>query len=814
MCCPSSTGGSPRLREEGERSDLERHWGRIEAVARLFLQDEESHCREREPAFFELAFGIPGEGMEETVEISLEGGVTFRLRGRIDRVDRVGEGAYEIWDYKTGSAGAFQEPKAYERGRVLQHALYALAGERVLKRILGADVRVVKSGYFFASPKGDGERISRTPGEWGSLGVVLRLLFEMLKGGVFPAGCEKKLCGFCDYRAVCGGEEAASRTLDLGLDPFALRGAYEAVALFPEVEEPDLSGVREELKGYLDLVRRHLPEDPPPRGWCPLQRVLRSALARARYLDLEHNPSLVQVLKGLESNAHVTLNRWPDADMAHGQQTAFEGFREGVVKPALCQWSRYCHAPVMDLVVPAVEQYRLRREKESTLNYGDLLLRATALVRENPEVRGTFQKRFTHLLVDEFQDTDPIQAEMPVLLAGKGVKETSWRRVKVRPGALFVVGDPKQSIYRFRRADIDTYNEVKRIIRASGGLVLALTSNFRSLPPVCAWANGVFRDQLPQESTPEQAAFERLDPYQEAREGDVRKITLSRVPHHRENKIVQEDAERIAAFIARAIEEGHPVHRSASEVRAGLGPLAAPGDFLILLRYRAHLAAYGRALEARGIPFQVTGAGGFGGSEEVGHLVSLLKAVAEPEDRISLVAALRGPFFGISDDLLYRYRRGGGRFSIYAQPDGRADAEAAHAVCGASRACGGIAPGRRTCPRRRRSAVSWTTWASCPWPSPGRPGRPARGTCSRSWRSGSGTRGRSPTPFPSWWTGWPVSGKGRRRCSRRRPSPSPGRGKACRGPRPARWTWPSGRRTGGCWRTTRPMRWTGTWRRW
>ena len=473
------------------------------------------------------------------------------------------------------------------------------------------------------------------------------------------------------------GAPVLQRVMDLGLDPFALRGAYEAVALFPEVEvvreeveEPDFAGVRKALKAYLDRARNDLPDEQPPKGWCPLQRVLRTALARARHLNLEDNPSLVQVLKGLEGRPKATLNRWPDADIARGQQKAFEGFRDGVVTPALNEWRCFCHAPIMDLAVPAVEHYRERREKESALNYNDLLLKASALVRDNPEVRGYFQGRFTHLLVDEFQDTDPIQAEVILLLAGEGVEETSWRKVRVRPGALFVVGDPKQSIYRFRRADIDTYNEVKRILRASGGLVLALTANFRSLPPVCAWANGVFEEQFPRESIREQAAFEGLDPYQEGQEGGVRKITLPKVPYHREKEIVRLDAERIASFVAQAIEEGFPIHRTASEVQAGRGPHAGPGDFLILLRYRAHLAAYGKALEARGIPFQMTGAGDFGNSEEMAHLLSLLRAVAEPEDRISLVAALRGPFFGISDDLLYRYRRGGGRFSLYAHLEG------------------------------------------------------------------------------------------------------------------------------------------------
>jgi len=135
----------------------------------------------------------------------------------------VGAREYEVWDYKTGSARRYQDPKAYRQGRVLQHALYAQAAKRVLQGILGAEVRVVRSGYFFASPKGEGERISRTPGDWQNLGEVLSLLFEMLRQGVFPAGYDKPSCGYCDYKAACGGVEAVERTLakmgDARLEP-------------------------------------------------------------------------------------------------------------------------------------------------------------------------------------------------------------------------------------------------------------------------------------------------------------------------------------------------------------------------------------------------------------------------------------------------------------------------------------------------------------------------------------------------------------------------------------------------------------------
>ena len=161
--------------------------------------------------------------------------------------------------------------------------------------------------------------------------------------------------------------------------------------------------------------------------------------------------------------------------------------RSGVIAatPSSCECSR----------MPRRHSRELRRDLGG-LNYQDLLLQAAALLRDKPKIREYFRQRFTHLLVDEFQDTDPIQAEVMLLLTADDPKQTDWHRCKPVPGSLFVVGDPKQSIYRFRRADIVTYSEVKRIIEQNGKLV-ALTTNFRSQKPVIDWVNETFEQILP-----------------------------------------------------------------------------------------------------------------------------------------------------------------------------------------------------------------------------------------------------------------------------------------------------------------------------
>lgn len=108
---------------------------------------------------------------------------------------------------------------------------------------------------------------------------------------------------------------------------------------------------------------------------------------------------------------------------------------------------------------------------------GDLLReRARNLLRDNEQVRRDLQGRFTHIFVDEFQDTEPLQAEVLMLLASADPTISDWRQVCVVPGKLFIVGDPKQAIYRFRRADVGLYFDVKDRLVAGGAVAIQLTT--------------------------------------------------------------------------------------------------------------------------------------------------------------------------------------------------------------------------------------------------------------------------------------------------------------------------------------------------
>ena len=472
-----------------------------------------------------------------------------------------------------------------------------------------------------------------------------------------------------------GSPELLEGLQELDVDVRDLQDYYRVLSTYTDVDVviahvpcPDMAAARQELYALLDWAEKAIPEEAPEHGWDSLQELLRTALRRRRIFDLDDDIVLLRLLADIDRSGGITLNRWNSPEDAKQAKDRFETFRNGYLEPALRQRREYRHAPIIEFILPAIAHYGELKMEKSRLNYQDLLINTATLLGQNPEVCAYFQGRYTHLMVDEFQDTDPIQAEIMFYLTGQEQSEKDWRMLQPRPGSLFVVGDPKQSIYRFRRADIDTYNEVKRLIVAGGGAVLHLTTNFRSLDALGEWANPVFRTLLSDNETRFQAAFEGLDTVR-AVAGDyqcgLRKISIPKIKYHKAEEIARVDADRIAACISQALAGGMSFSRTDEERLAGLTEKPRPVDFLILMRYKANMDLYASALESRGIPYQIAGGEGFSQSPELLDLLKLLRSLLDPGDAVRLVAVLRGRFFGISDSRLYRFKRDGGSFDIY-----------------------------------------------------------------------------------------------------------------------------------------------------
>jgi len=470
----------------------------------------------------------------------------------------------------------------------------------------------------------------------------------------------------------------------IDIDARDLKDCYRNLMAYPDVEiaredapAPDPAPVRTRLKELLDWAEKVLPDSEPEKGLDTLQQMLRMALRRRRFLGLDNDITLLRLLTALDKKGDVVLKRWNSGDDAKAARDAFADFREHHIIPVLRTWREHRHARIINFVLPAIDLYNQRKRECSKLNFQDLLMNTAALLQDNPEVRQYFQKRYSHLLVDEFQDTDPIQAEIMFYLTGRNVNEKNWRKLVPGPGSLFVVGDPKQAIYRFRRADIDTYNEVKRLLATSGGTVLHLTTNFRSVQAIGEFVNPAFQSLFPEEADDFQAAFASLDTVRTNGDGKCYGVRINNIPKLNGNKqlgIVQVDAVRIARWIRWAIDGGILLSRSRDELEAGLTEKPAPGDFMIILRYKTYMDEYARALEKHGIPFQIAGGNGFSQSVEMAEVLKVLKAVIDPDNPVQLAAALRGGLFGLSDNQLWRFKQAGGRFNFMTEvPTGYVD---------------------------------------------------------------------------------------------------------------------------------------------
>jgi ATP-dependent helicase/nuclease subunit A len=545
---------------------------------------------------------------------------------------------------------------------------------------------------------------------------------EEVEDGVFRETCWQDFLAETRLRH----EEILRDLDEVGLLPDDLKDAFEAVSLYPEVapapgrlEPPDYASARTSLNVFLDralylLVMNRLDEkavvfalagtglsrtdfaeklgavflrrddtargrigrgfDPevirelvhriletrPENGYDPVQSLMVRLSRRRKNLGFNDHRVLMESLELFEKKAAVTKSRWASKEEAEDFQLAFEDFRDAVAAPVLLAWREFRHAKILSFLGPAVEFHRARRAGASKLNFQDQLLIASRLLQENPEVRAYFRKRFARILVDEFQDTDPVQAEVLFFLAGGPEDERDWMNIRPEPGALFLVGDPKQSIYRFRRADIDIYNFVKGRIRESGGEVLELTANFRSLPCIADWVNPAFEGVFPAEANAHQARFA---PLKTVREGcadalsGVLRATVPVVKGKKEKTIAALDAARIADFVAWSCSG-----RLRVATKKGTSRPAAPGDFLMLFRYKKNMELYARELERRGLPYEISGSEAFADSPEIGEIIRLLQALKDPADPVAAVAVLRGVFFGLSDQVLLEHRAAGGGF--------------------------------------------------------------------------------------------------------------------------------------------------------
>jgi len=295
------------------------------------------------------------------------------------------------------------------------------------------------------------------------------------------------------------------------------------------------------------------------------------------------------------------------------------------------------------------DAYAEAKRAAALLDFDDLLHKARALLRAHEPVRRALAARFRHVLVDEFQDTDPVQAEILFLLAGEGAHDTPWHRRRLEPGRLFLVGDPKQSIYRFRGADVNAYLRVRETVRGRfPGHVLEIAANFRSVPPVIDYVNRRFAPLL---ADPGQPGFQRLAATVDRTPHDLPAVAALDIADEHDQKpksdaLRQAEAERVADACARLVGT-LAVRGETNEPRP-----CQPGDIALLAPTGTSLWLYERALEERGIPIATQAGKGLYRRQEVHDLIALARTLADPRDTLAFGALMRGPLVGLTEEQL------------------------------------------------------------------------------------------------------------------------------------------------------------------
>lgn len=293
--------------------------------------------------------------------------------------------------------------------------------------------------------------------------------------------------------------------------------------------------------------------------------------------------------------------------------------------------------------------YRDRKRAAAVLDFDDLLLHVRDLVRGQDDVRQAIGRRYKFILIDEFQDTDRVQIEILFSIAGIPGRQLPWQERKLRPGALFVVGDPKQAIYRFRGADIEAYQHCCELIRAQdAGAILEVTANFRSQSSIIKHVNRCFEDVFSKASQPRYVPLAPTIPDYAYPVSWVSRFT---VEVHTEGRIYAEmfreaEAERVAEICARLI--GNVTIMRADRSQSPL----KPGDVALLSPGHTELWRYERALEQRGLAVSSQAGQTLMRRQETQDVLALLRVLADSSDVLAFGALMRGPLVGLSEQEL------------------------------------------------------------------------------------------------------------------------------------------------------------------
>ncbi|WP_018333260.1 UvrD-helicase domain-containing protein [Actinomycetospora chiangmaiensis] len=298
------------------------------------------------------------------------------------------------------------------------------------------------------------------------------------------------------------------------------------------------------------------------------------------------------------------------------------------------------------------------RASEGRLQFHDLLVLARDLLRREPAVRAALQDRYRRLLLDEFQDTDRLQIEIAVRIAGGAAADAPrWEDVAIPAGSLFMVGDPKQSIYRFRRADIRTYLQARSIVTRP----VELSTNVRSTRAILDWVNTTFT-ALIRETDGAQPAFHPLDPDTDAADGEPVLLLGRGSDHASVAEARAGEATDIAALVATALREHWTVRDPDTKQDR---PVRAD-DITVLVPTRTAIGGLEAAFDKLRIAYRTEAATFVYSAPEVRELMGCLRAVDDETNQLAVIATLRSSLFGCDARQLWEWKAAGGSWNPFA----------------------------------------------------------------------------------------------------------------------------------------------------
>lgn len=336
---------------------------------------------------------------------------------------------------------------------------------------------------------------------------------------------------------------------------------------------------------------------------------------------------------------------WPDKELKQRFTAVLKSLRDLLDKqrragdPESMRRAAELGLQLLHLAAAAAKEYDQAKRDRGVLDNDDLLVEAHRLLTDKSlaDARRRIAGRVRVLLVDEFQDTDPLQAELVQAILGDGGDGGDGDRT------LFFVGDFKQSIYRFRGAAPEVFQQMQAATPAAGRLTLS--KNFRSQPAVLDFVNTLFAPVFGERYVPLTSSRPQVGPRPAVE-------MLWTAPEEDAPTPLQRVAEAatIAARIRQLIDEQTPLvyDKTTNEARP-----AAPGDFAILFRALSDVAPYEQALREAGLPYYLVGGHAFYAQQEVYDVLNLLRAVLSECDEIALAGVLRSPMFGLTDESLF-----------------------------------------------------------------------------------------------------------------------------------------------------------------